>query len=276
MKLVSWNVNGIRANLKKWFIEYLKEENPDIIWLQEIRAEEDYIKNELEEIKNLWYEIFWNNAQKKWYAGTAIFTKIKPVSYGFWIWDYELEEIKISWNWQFSLFWEKKENNNYEWRMICLEFPNFYFLNLYVPNAQHWLTRLDYRKKWDALFLENAKKLEKNKPLIFCWDLNVAHTEIDLANPKSNKKNAGFTIEERNWFSKYLENGFVDTFRFFYPDKTWAYSWWSNFANARARNIGWRIDYFLVSQSLKKDLKDAFIRNNIEWSDHCPVWIKIF
>ncbi|MDD2515696.1 MAG: exodeoxyribonuclease III [Candidatus Gracilibacteria bacterium] len=276
MKLVSWNVNGIRANLKKGFIEYLKEENPDIIGLQEIRAEEDYIKNELEEIKNLGYEIFWNNAQKKGYAGTAIFTKIKPVSYGFGIGDYELEEIKISGNGQFSLFGEKKENNNYEGRMICLEFPNFYFLNLYVPNAQHGLTRLDYRKKWDALFLENAKKLEKNKPLIFCGDLNVAHTEIDLANPKSNKKNAGFTIEERNGFSKYLENGFVDTFRFFYPDKTGAYSWWSNFANARARNIGWRIDYFLVSQSLKKDLKDAFIRNNIEGSDHCPVGIKIF
>lgn len=276
MKLISWNVNWIRANLKKWFLDYLKSENPDIIWLQEIRAEEEQVKNELEEIKTLGYEIYWNNAEKKWYSWTAIFTKIKPIKVFYWIWEKDLES-KLSESCQVFLFdedgWEK---NNREWRVIIAEYDKFYFVTVYTPNAQRELTRLEYRQKWDNCFLEYMKKLEQDKPIIFCWDLNVAHTEIDLANPKSNKNNAGFTMEERNWFTNFINNWFVDTFRYLNPELTWAYSWWSNFWNARSKNVGWRIDYFVISDLLKKDLKNAFIRPEIHGSDHCPVWIEIF
>lgn len=228
-------------------------ENPDIIGLQEVKAQENELPIKID-LMSLGYEIYWNSANKKWYSWTAIFTKIKPVSVSYWLGFPEHDE---------------------EWRIITLEFDNFYFITVYTPNAKRELERLDYRQLWDSLFLDYMRRLEINKPVIVCGDFNVAHTEIDLTNPKSNKWNAGFTPEEREWFSKFISSGFIDTFRYFYPDKTWEYSWWSNFANSRARNIGWRIDYFLVSNILKDKLKSAFIRQEVRWSDHCPVWMEI-
>ncbi|EKD66730.1 MAG: hypothetical protein ACD_49C00017G0002 [uncultured bacterium (gcode 4)] len=253
MKLISFNVNGIRSNIQKGFLDYLISENPDIIGLQEVKAQENELPIKID-LASLWYEIYWNSANKKWYSGTAIFTKIKPLSVSYWLWLAEHDE---------------------EWRIITLEFENFYFVNVYTPNAKRELERLDYRQLWDSLFLDYLKRLEQNKPVITCWDFNVAHQEIDLTNPKTNKWNAGFTPEEREWFSKFISSGFIDTFRYFYPDKTWEYSWWSNFANSRARNIGWRIDYFLISNTLKNKLKSAFIKQEVRWSDHCPVGIEI-
>lgn len=253
MKLISYNVNGIRSNVQKWFLEFLKEENPDIIGLQEVKAQEHELPITMD-LMFAGYEIFWNSANKKWYSWTAIFTKIKPLSVTYGLWMPEHDE---------------------EWRIITLEFENFYLINVYTPNAKRELERLDYRQLWDSLFLDYMKRLEINKPVIVCWDLNVAHKEIDLTNPKANIGNAWFTKEEREGFQKFVDNGFVDTFRYFYPDKTWEYSWWSNFANARERNIGWRIDYFLVSQQLESKLKEAFIKQEVKWSDHCPVGIEL-
>lgn len=244
MKLVSWNVNGIRAVQKKGFNEYVQKENPDILCLQEIKA----TKEQAGEIMK-GYHSFWNSAQKKGYSGTAIFSKKEPinVTYGIGL-----------------------EEHDTEGRVITAEFDDYHVLTVYTPNAQRGLTRLDYRLKWDEVFRDFVKNLEKKKPVIFCGDLNVAHNEIDIAHPNSNRNNPGFTDAERNSFSKLLDTGFVDSFRHFNKDPH-QYSWWSYMFNARAKNIGWRIDYFCASEKIKHSLKSAFIRQEIHGSDHCPV-----
>ncbi|MBP8016898.1 exodeoxyribonuclease III [Candidatus Gracilibacteria bacterium] len=254
MKLISWNVNGIRSVLQKGFMEYLAKENPDIIGLQEIKAEEQEVPIGFD-LVSMGYQAFWNSSKvKKGYAGTAVFTKIKP--------------LKVIYDTGIDV-------HDREGRIITLEFDKFYFVNVYTPNAKRDLERLSYRQLWDSLFFDLLKRLETEKPVIVCGDFNVAHKEIDLANPKPNRGNAGFTDEERAGFSKFLTSGFIDTFRHFYSDKIGAYSWWSNFSGSRAKNIGWRIDYFLVSNILGKNLKDAFIHDKIFGSDHCPVGIEI-
>jgi exodeoxyribonuclease-3 len=253
MKFINWNVNGIRAAINKWFLDYVGEEKPDIISLQEVKATEDQFPARLD-IESMWYSVYWNSAEKKWYSWTAIFTKIKPLSVSYW----------------FGL----PEHDN-EWRIITLEFKDFYYITVYTPNSKRELERLEYRQLWDSLFLDYMKRLEANKSVVACWDLNVAHREIDLTNPKSNRWSAWFTDEERTWFQKFVDSWFIDTFRYFYPDKTDEFSWWSNFNNARERNIGWRIDYYLVSEILKGKLKNAFIKQKVYWSDHCPVWLEI-
>ncbi len=245
MKLISWNVNGIRACVGKGFLDYFKEADADIFCIQETKMQAGQLELDLEG-----YEQYWNYAQRKGYSGTAIFTKKKPlsVSYGIGI-----------------------EEHDTEGRVITLEFEDFYMITVYTPNSQNELARLDYRMEWEDAFLSYLKKLEENKPVIVCGDLNVAHQEIDLKNPKTNHKNAGFTDEERGKFQTLLDNGFIDTFRYFYPDQTGIYSWWSYRFQARAKNAGWRIDYFLVSDSLKDRLTDAKIHTDVMGSDHCPV-----
>lgn len=245
MKLISWNVNGLRACVTKGFMDFFKEADADIFCLQETKLQPGQIELDLPG-----YHQFWNSAEKKGYSGTAIFTKEEPlsVSYGIGI-----------------------EEHDHEGRVITLEFPEFYCITVYTPNSQDGLARLDYRMKWEEDFLSYLKKLEENKPIIFCGDLNVAHQEIDLKNPKTNRKNAGFTDEERAKMTKLLESGFVDTFRYFYPDQKDIYSWWSYRFQARSKNAGWRIDYFIVSETLKERLKDAVIYTDILGSDHCPV-----
>jgi len=249
VKLVSWNVNGLRAVLKKNFLDYLAEEDPDVLCLQETKASPD-------QVEQLWPTTFathWNTAVKKGYSGTAVFTKTRP--------------LKVTQG-------IGHEDHDQEGRVITLEYPEFFLVNVYVPNSQRELTRLAYRQQWDRDFLAYLKKLERKKPVIFCGDLNVAHTEIDLANPKSNMKNHGFTPEERAGFSAVVKSGFVDTFREF--EKAGGhYTWWSPMSGARARNVGWRIDYFLISQALRPRLKTAFIRSKISGSDHCPVGVEI-
>ena len=249
MKLLSWNVNGLRAVLKKNFLEFLDSEKPDILCLQETKCTPD-------QVEQLWprhYATCWNTAQKKGYSGTAIFTKQRPLKV--------LPHIGIA------------EHDN-EGRVLTAEYEDFFLVNAYVPNSKRELERLPYRQLWDADFLKFLKKLEQKKPVIFCGDLNVAHTEIDLANPKANVRNHGFTIEERKGFSAFVAAGFVDTFREF--EKSGGhYSWWSPMSGARQRNVGWRIDYFLISQSLRPCLKKAFILPKITGSDHCPVGIEI-
>ena len=244
MKLISWNVNGIRSVLKKGFPAFVEKENPDILGLQEIKANQNQVDLTLPQYP---YH-FWNSAVKPGYSGTAIFSKVKPlsVSHG---------DTII-------------ENN--EGRVLTLEFPTYYLVNVYTPNAQRELTRLAYRQEWDKKFLAYLKTLETKKPVIFCGDLNVAHTEIDLAHPKTNVRNAGFTPEERAGFSKIINSGFIDSFREFNKNPH-HYTWWSYMFNARAKNIGWRIDYFCVSKSLQPQLKDSFIMPHILGSDHCPV-----
>ncbi|MCF7862185.1 exodeoxyribonuclease III [Candidatus Woesearchaeota archaeon] len=244
MKFISWNVNGIRALLKKGFVDIIKKENPHILCIQETKS--DKIQIGLEG-----YYQYWNSADKKGYSGTAVFTNIKP--------------LKVS--------YDMKGHDN-EGRIITLEFAKFFLVNVYTPNSQRGLTRLDYRQRWDADFLDYVLDLEKIKPVVFCGDLNVAHKDIDLARPKQNQKNAGFTIEERYGFDRYIESGFIDSFREFNKEPE-NYSWWSYMFNARAKNIGWRIDYFLISKMLKKNLKDGFILPNVMGSDHCPVGIKL-
>jgi exodeoxyribonuclease III len=249
VKLISWNVNGLRSVLRKNFLEYLETENPDILCLQETKARP-------EDVEQLWpatYTTYWNSAEKKGYSGTAIFTKLRPlnVSLG----------IKIV------------EHDN-EGRVLTTEYPDFFLVNVYVPNSKRELTRLAYRQEWDRDFLRYLKKLERKKPVIFCGDLNVAHTEIDLANPKTNVGNHGFTPEERAGFTNLVKAGFIDTFREFEPGGG-HYTWWSPMSGARARNVGWRIDYFLISAALRPRLKRAFIRDKILGSDHCPVGIEI-
>lgn len=244
-KLMSWNVNGFRAVLTKGFIEFLEKENPDIIGLQEIKLQEGQIDFSLEN-----YYTYWNYAEKKGYSGTAVFTKEKPinVTYGIGI----------------------KEHDK-EGRVITLEYPDYYFITVYTPNSKTELERLDYRMIWEDEFRNYLNKLNEHKPVIVCGDLNVAHKEIDLKNPKTNTRSAGFTIEERNKFTTLLESGYTDTFRYFYPDKEQIYSWWSYRMRAREKNTGWRIDYFVTSNSLNSKLVDSKILTDVLGSDHCPV-----
>lgn len=249
MKFISWNVNGLRACVGKNFMEFFKEIDADIFCLQETKLQEGQITLDLPG-----YYQYWNYAVKKGYSGTAVFTKKKPESvvYGMGI-----------------------EEHDQEGRLITLEYPEYYFITVYVPNSQNELTRLDYRMKWEDDFLSYIKKLEEKKPVIFCGDLNVAHKEIDLKNPKTNRKNAGFTDEERAKFTNIVEHGFVDTFRHFYPEQEGIYSWWSYRFRAREKNAGWRIDYFCVSKCLKDRLVDAKIHVNVMGSDHCPIELDI-
>ena len=245
MKLISWNVNGIRACVQKGFLDFFKEVDADIFCIQESKMQEGQLELELEG-----YHQYWNYAEKKGYSGTAIFTKQEPISvqYGIGI-----------------------EEHDHEGRVITLEFEDFYMVTVYTPNSQDELKRLNYRMQWETDFLAYLKKLEEKKGVIFCGDLNVAHQEIDLKNPKTNRKNAGFTDEEREKFGEVLKAGFIDTFRYFYPDVKDVYSWWSYRFSARAKNAGWRIDYFCVSECLKDRLVDAKILTDIMGSDHCPV-----
>ena len=249
MKLISWNVNGLRACVGKGFLDFFKEADADIFCLQETKLQAGQIDLDLPG-----YFQYWNYAEKKGYSGTAIFTKEEPmeVNYGIGI-----------------------EEHDHEGRVITLEYPDFYFITVYTPNAQNELARLPYRMQWEDDFLAYLKKLEEKKPVIFCGDLNVAHKEIDLKNPKSNHKNAGFTDEERGKFTTLVENGFVDTFRYFYPDLKDVYSWWSYRFKAREKNAGWRIDYFVVSEVLKDRLEDAAIHHEVMGSDHCPVELRL-
>lgn len=249
MKLVSWNVNGLRAIYKKGFEESFKELDADIFCIQETKMQEGQIELDLQG-----YYQYYNYAERKGYSGTAIFTKKEPlkVSYGIGI-----------------------EEHNKEGRVITLEFDKFYMVNCYTPNSGRELARLEYRMTWEDEFKKYLIKLDKQKPVIICGDLNVAHTEIDLKNPKSNRKNAGFTDEERSKIEELLNSGFTDSFRKMYPDKEGAYTWWSYMFNARANNAGWRIDYFLVSDRISKNIKDAYIYSEIMGSDHCPVGLEI-
>lgn len=249
MKLISWNVNGIRACVGKGFLEFFKEVDADIFCIQESKMQEGQL-----ELNLPGYFQYWNYAEKKGYSGTAIFTKKEPLSV--------VNGIGIA-------------EHDKEGRVITLEFEEFYMVTVYTPNSQNELARLSYRMEWEDAFLAYLKKLEKTKPVIVCGDMNVAHKEIDLKNPKTNHKNAGFTDEEREKFSTLLENGFVDTFRHFYPEQEGIYSWWSYRFKAREKNAGWRIDYFLVSECLKDKLKDAGILTEVMGSDHCPVELEI-
>ncbi len=249
MELISWNVNGLRACVNKGFLDFFKDIDADFFCLQEIKLQAGQIDLELPG-----YYQYWNYAKKKGYSGTAIFAKHEPLSItrgiGF-------------------------EEHDQEGRTITLEYDSFYLVTVYTPNSQRGLARLDYRMTWDDAFRNYIAELQQAKPVIVCGDLNVAHQEIDLKNPQTNRKNAGFTDEERNKFSQLLQAGLIDTFRHFYPDKEDAYTWWSYFANSRERNIGWRIDYFLISQVLKDSLIDALIYDQIMGSDHCPVGLQI-
>ncbi len=249
MKFISWNVNGIRACVTKGFLEYFKDVDADIFCLQETKLQEGQIELELEG-----YYQYWNYANKKGYSGTAIFTKIKPIN--------EVYGIGI-------------EEHDQEGRVITLEFDDFYFVTVYTPNSQSELKRLEYRMKWEDDFTSYLKELNNKKPVIVCGDLNVAHKEIDLKNPKTNRKNAGFTDEERGKFTSLLESGFIDTYRYFNEDKEGMYSWWSYRFNARKNNSGWRIDYFVVSKNLENRLVSADIHTEILGSDHCPVELVI-
>lgn len=249
MKLISWNVNGIRACVGKGFLDYFNEQQADIFCLQETKLQAGQIDLDLEG-----YHQYWNYAEKKGYSGTAIFTKKEPISvqYGLGI-----------------------EEHDKEGRVITLEFDNFYMITVYTPNSQEKLARLDYRMTWEDEFRKYLLELDKKKPVVVCGDLNVAHKEIDLKNPKTNRKNAGFSDEEREKMSVLLDSGFVDSFRYFYPDKTDIYSWWSYRFSARSKNAGWRIDYFLVSEKIKDKMNKAEIHTEILGSDHCPVVLDI-
>ncbi|MTI71656.1 MAG: exodeoxyribonuclease III [Firmicutes bacterium] len=250
MKLVSWNVNGLRACVKKGFLDYFNKVDADIFSVQEIKLQAGQIDLDLEG-----YYQYWNYALKKGYSGTAVFTKKKPL------------------NVQYGIGVEKHSK---EGRLITLEFDEFFLVNVYTPNSQRGLKRLDYRMEWEKLFREYLKDLDSKKPVILCGDLNVAHKEIDLKNPKSNRKNAGFSDEEREKMTNLLETGFIDTFRYFYPEKEEVYSWWSYMRKARERNSGWRLDYFIVSERLKDNLIDSYIHTDIYGSDHCPVSVELY
>ncbi|MCI8556842.1 MAG: exodeoxyribonuclease III [Lachnospiraceae bacterium] len=245
MKLISWNVNGLRACVGKNFTEDFQKLDADIFCLQETKLQEGQIELDLPG-----YHQYWNYAEKKGYSGTAVFTKTEPLSvtYGIGV-----------------------EEHDHEGRVITLEYEDFYLVTVYTPNSQDGLARLDYRMKWEDDFLRYIQGLDEKKPVIYCGDLNVAHKEIDLKNPKTNRKNAGFTDEEREKMTHVLESGFVDTFRYFYPEMESIYSWWSYRFRAREKNAGWRIDYFIVSERLTKRLEDAKIHTDILGSDHCPV-----
>jgi len=245
MKLISWNVNGLRACMEKGFMDFFREADADIFCIQESKMQKGQLELELPG-----YCQYWNYAERKGYSGTAVFTKQEPLS---------------------AVFGIGVSEHDREGRVITLEYEEYYLVTVYTPNSQNELARLPYRMQWEVAFLAYLKKLEAKKPVIFCGDLNVAHREIDLKNPKTNRKNAGFTDEEREKFSQLLDAGFIDTFRYFYPDLEGVYSWWSYRFSARAKNAGWRIDYFCVSQSLKDRLKDAKILTDVMGSDHCPV-----
>ena len=253
MKLISWNVNGLRAVITKGFEEFFKDINADIFCIQETKMQKDQID---ERISNIFkeYNCYWNSAEKKGYSGTAVFSKIKPikVTYGIGI-----------------------DEHDKEGRVITLEFDKFYLVNCYTPNSKRELERLDYRMIWEDEFRNYLIKLNEIKPVVMCGDLNVAHEEIDLKNPKTNRRNAGFTDEERNKMTELLNAGFTDTFRYLYPDKTEMYSWWSYMFKAREKNVGWRIDYFIVSKSLEKNIKESYIFSEIMGSDHCPVGLDL-
>ena len=249
MKLVSWNVNGLRACMGKGFEDSFRALDADIFCLQETKLQEGQIRLDLPG-----YHQYWNYAEKKGYSGTALFTKPEPLSVTYGI---------------------GAEEHDREGRVITAEYGDFYFVCVYVPNSQRELTRLGYRQEWEAAFLSYILSLEEKKPVIYCGDLNVAHQEIDLKNPASNHHNAGFTDEERACFSRTLESGYIDTFRYFYPDRTEAYSWWSYMFRSRERNAGWRIDYLIVSKKLEDRLVSAEIHSGILGSDHCPVELVI-
>mgnify|MGYP002544867689 FL=1 len=249
MKLISWNVNGLRAALDKGFLESFRALDAEVFCLQETKVQPGQVTLDLPG-----YHQYWNYAEKKGYSGTAIFTRQPALSvrYGMGV-----------------------EEHDREGRMITLDMGDFYLLTVYTPNAQRELTRLPYRMAWEDAFLAYLKGLEKDKPVVFCGDLNVAHEEIDLKNPKSNQQNAGFTREERDKMTALLDAGFIDTFRYFYPEQTGAYSWWSYMFHAREKNAGWRIDYWIVSQALEGRLRGAAIHPEIFGSDHCPVELQI-
>ena len=249
MRFISWNVNGLRACIKKGFLDYFNEINADFFCLQELKMSEGQLDLELEG-----YETFYNYAQRKGYSGTAIFTKFKPLSV------------------KYGMGMEEHDN---EGRLITLEYDDFFLVTCYTPNSKQELLRLDYRMVWEDAFRNYLLDLNKTKSVIVCGDLNVAHKEIDLKNPKTNRKNAGFTDEEREKMSILLDSGFTDTFRYFYPDKENEYSWWSYFGKSRERNTGWRIDYFLTSKDMDDRLVDAQIHQSILGSDHCPVYLEI-
>ena len=249
MKFISWNVNGLRACMQKGFADFFQSADADIFCVQETKLQEGQI-----DFAPDGYFCYWNYAEKKGYSGTAIFTKKEPISvtYGMGI-----------------------EKHDKEGRLITLEFDDFYFITVYVPNSKRELLRLDYRMEWEDAFRDYINRLNEKKPVVFCGDLNVAHCEIDLKNPKTNHNNAGFTDQERNKFTQLLDSGYTDTFRYFYPDATGIYSWWSYMFKAREKNAGWRIDYFVTSKSLDKKLIDAKIHTDIFGSDHCPVELEI-
>ena len=249
MELISWNVNGIRACVNKGFKDFFDKVNADIFCIQETKCHPEQIELEFEG-----YKSYWNSAEKKGYSGTAVFTKVEPISvkYGIGI-----------------------EEHDKEGRVITLEYKNFYLVNIYTPNSKRELERLEYRQIWEDEIRKYLLNLGKRKPVIMCGDLNVAHEEIDLKNPKTNRGNAGFTDEERNKMTELLTAGFVDSFRYLYPDKENAYTWWSYMGKAREKNVGWRIDYFIVSKGFEKNIQEANIYSEIMGSDHCPIEIKI-
>lgn len=249
MRMVSWNVNGLRACISKGFLDFFNEIDADIFSLQETKLQDGQIEIKLDS-----YHQYWNYSEKKGYSGVAIFTKQKP--------------LKV-------IYGLNIDEHNHEGRVITLEFENFYYITAYVPNSQEELKRLNYRMKWEDDIRNYLMELDKSKPVIYCGDLNVAHTEIDLKNPKTNRKNPGFSDEEREKFSMLLNSGFIDSFRYLYPDLTGAYSWWSYRFKAREKNSGWRIDYYIISKRLTENLKDAKIHSEILGSDHCPVSIDI-
>ncbi len=249
MKCISWNVNGLRACVRKGFLDYFHEVDADLFAVQEIKLQEGQIDLELDG-----YYQYWNYAEKKGYSGTAVFTKEKPLSVHYGVGEDESEV---------------------EGRILTLEFPEFYFVNVYTPNAQRTLARLPYRLEWEARMYTYLNELDEKKPVIYCGDLNVAHAEIDIRNAKSNKGNSGFTDEERGKMTKLLESGFTDTFRYFYPEKEGAYSWWSYMSKVRERNIGWRIDYFITSKRLEPLLEKAEIHADVMGSDHCPILLEV-
>jgi len=249
MKLVSWNVNGLRACLEKGFLDFFKDSQADVFSLQEIKLQEGQLFLDLEG-----YHQFWNYAEKKGYSGTAVFSRIPPKEHWFGL---------------------RGIIEDREGRVVTLEFDRFFLVNVYTPNSQRELARLDYRMEWEEGFRKYLLQLDKNKPVILCGDLNVAHREIDLKNPATNRRNAGFTDEEREKISLLLDSCFVDSFRYFYPDKTDAYTWWSYMGRARENNTGWRIDYFIVSERLKENLRDSLILPAVLGSDHCPVALEI-
>lgn len=249
MRLISWNVNGLRAIMNKGFLDNFEQINADIFCLQETKLQEGQI-----DFKPEGYNVYWNSAIKKGYSGTAVFSKIKPIKVEYGI---------------------GKQEHDQEGRVITLEYEKFYLVNCYTPNSQRELTRLDYRMKWEDEFKAYLKKLDTKKPVILCGDLNVAHNEIDLKNPSTNRQNAGFTNEEREKMTALLSNGFIDSFRYLYPNTKDVYSWWSYMFHAREKNAGWRIDYFIVSDRIKEKIKDSKILTQVFGSDHCPVELDI-